>query len=61
MTRQTAERMGVPFEQFVESVASQTPLRRTGRPDDVAGAIAYFCSDDAAYVSGQALYVRGGP
>lgn len=61
MTRQTAERMGVPFEQFVESVASQTPLRRTGRPDDVAGAIAFLCSDDADYVSGQVLYVRGGP
>lgn len=61
MTRQTAERLGVPFEQFVESVASQTPLRRAGRPEDVAGAIAYFCSDDASYVSGQVLYVRGGP
>ena len=61
MTRETAERMGVTFEQFVESVASQTPLRRTGKPEDVAGAIAYFCSDDAAYVSGQVLYVRGGP
>jgi 3-oxoacyl-[acyl-carrier protein] reductase len=61
MTRQTAERLGVPFEQFVEAVAKETPLRRVGQPDDVAGAIAYLCSDDAAYVSGQVVYVRGGP
>ena len=61
MTRQTAERMGVPFEQFEEAVAAQTPLRRVGEPEDVAGTIAFLCSEDAAYVSGQVIYVAGGP
>jgi 3-oxoacyl-[acyl-carrier protein] reductase len=61
MTRQTAERMGVPFEQFMEAVAAQTPLRRVGLPEDVAGTIAYLCSEDASYVSGQVIYVAGGP
>src|SRR5579885_2496343 len=61
MTRQTADRIGVPFEQFVEAASKETPLRRVGQPYDVAGAIAYLCSDDASYVSGQVLYVRGGP
>ena len=61
MTEQTAERMGVPFEEFVEAVAAQTPLRRVGQPEDVAGTIAYLCSEDAAYVSGQVIYVAGGP
>jgi len=61
MTRQTAERVGVPFEQFVQAAAAQTPLRRTGKPEDVAGTIAYLCSEDAAYVSGQVIYVAGGP
>jgi 3-oxoacyl-[acyl-carrier protein] reductase len=61
MTRQTAERMGVSFEDFTKAVAEQTPLRRVGSPDDVAGTIAFLCSDDAAYVSGQVLYVAGGP
>src|SRR6267378_2025948 len=61
MTRQTAERMGVPFDQFMEAVAAQTPLRRVGLPEDVAGTIAYLCSEDASYVSGQVIYVRGGP
>jgi 3-oxoacyl-[acyl-carrier protein] reductase len=61
MTQQTAERMGVPFEQFVDAVAAQTPLRRVGQPEDVAGTIAFLCSDDASYVSGQVIYVAGGP
>jgi 3-oxoacyl-[acyl-carrier protein] reductase len=61
MTRQTADRMGVPFEQFMEAVAAQTPLRRVGQPEDVAGTIAYLCSEDASYVSGQVVYVAGGP
>jgi len=61
MTQQTADRMGVPFEQFVEAVSEQVPLRRVGQPEDVAGTIAYLCSDEASYVSGQVIYVRGGP
>ena len=61
MTQQTADRMGVPFEQFMEAVAGQVPLRRVGQPEDVAGTIAYLCSEDAAYVSGQVIYVAGGP
>ena len=61
MTRQTADRIGMPFEKFTELAAEQTPLRRVGRPEDVAGVIAFLCSDDAGYVSGQVIYVAGGP
>jgi 3-oxoacyl-[acyl-carrier protein] reductase len=61
MTEQTAERMGVPFETFREAVSEGVPLRRVGEPEDVAGTIAYLCSDDASYVSGQVIYIRGGP
>jgi 3-oxoacyl-[acyl-carrier protein] reductase len=61
MTQQTADRIGVPFEQFMEAVSEQVPLKRVGQPEDVAGTIAYLCSDDASYVSGQVIYVRGGP
>ncbi|HUZ81272.1 MAG TPA: 3-oxoacyl-ACP reductase FabG [Gaiellaceae bacterium] len=61
MTRQTADRLGVPFDKFVEAVSEQVPLKRVGQPDDVAGVIAYLCSEDASYVSGQVVYVRGGP
>jgi 3-oxoacyl-[acyl-carrier protein] reductase len=61
MTEQTAARMGVSFDDFIEVVAAQTPVRRVGQPEDVAGVIAFLCSSDASYVSGQVLYVRGGP
>lgn len=61
MTEQTAARMGVGFDDFKEAVASQVPLRRVGEPDDIAGPIAFLCSEDASYISGQVIYVRGGP
>ena len=61
MTEQTAERIGVPFEAFAEHAAGEIPLRRIGQPEDVAGTIAYLCSEDASFVSGQVIYVRGGP
>jgi 3-oxoacyl-[acyl-carrier protein] reductase len=61
LTQQTADRMGVPFEQFMEAVSAQVPLRRVGQPEDVAGTIGFLCSEDASYVSGQVIYVAGGP
>jgi 3-oxoacyl-[acyl-carrier protein] reductase len=61
MTEQTAERMGVDYESFKTAVASQAALQRIGSPEDLAAVIAFLCSDDSSYVSGQTLYVRGGP
>jgi 3-oxoacyl-[acyl-carrier protein] reductase len=61
MTRQTAERMGVDFEAFKVGAASQIPLRRVGQPEDIARVIAFLCSDDSSFISGQTIYVRGGP
>jgi 3-oxoacyl-[acyl-carrier protein] reductase len=61
MTRQTAERMGMDFEQFKQGAASQTPVQRIGQPEDIAAAVAFFASEEAGFVSGQTLYVRGGP
>ncbi|GAA0803051.1 3-oxoacyl-ACP reductase FabG [Spirilliplanes yamanashiensis] len=60
MTAATAERVGATPEQHQELVAAQTPLRRVGRPEEVAAVIAFLSGDDASYVSGQTLYVNGG-
>ena len=61
MTRSTAERMGIDFEAFKVGAASQIPLRRVGQPEDIASVIAFLCSDESSYISGQTIYVRGGP
>ncbi len=61
MTAHTAERMGVSFEDFKKGAAEQIAVRRVGNPDDVAHTIAYFVSDGASFVSGQVVYVAGGP
>ncbi|MEU5365073.1 3-oxoacyl-ACP reductase FabG [Streptomyces sp. NPDC005925] len=61
MTKATAERVGMGFEDFQAAAATQIPVQRVGRPDDVAGAIAFFTGDAAGFVSGQVLYVAGGP
>ena len=61
MTRATAERMGMEYETFKLGAASQIPLRRVGQPEDIASVIAFLCSDESSFVSGQTIYVRGGP
>jgi 3-oxoacyl-[acyl-carrier protein] reductase len=61
MTQQTAERMGMDWEQFKKEAAAKTPVRRTGKPEDVANVIAFLVSDESSFVSGQIIYVAGGP
>lgn len=61
MTQSVAERMGVDWEQFKKDRAAQIPLRRSGKPEDVANVVAFLVSDDSSYVSGQVIYIAGGP
>lgn len=61
MTRSTAQRLGVEFDDFLAGAAAEIPVGRVGQPADVAAAVSYFCSEDAGFVSGQVLYVAGGP
>ncbi|MFE2185727.1 3-oxoacyl-ACP reductase FabG [Streptomyces sp. NPDC059455] len=61
MTAATAERVGMGFEDFQKAAASQIPVQRVGEPADIANAIAFFTGDAAGFVSGQVMYVAGGP
>jgi 3-oxoacyl-[acyl-carrier protein] reductase len=61
MTRATAERLGRDFDEFSAERAAGIPVRRPGRPEDVAGLVSYFVRDEASFVSGQVVYVAGGP
>lgn len=45
---------------LAEALARSIPMRRLGRPEDIAGAVAFLVSDDAAYITGQTLSVSGG-
>jgi len=61
MTAATAARIGMSFDDFQAAAASQIPVRRVGQPEDVANVISFLCSEGAGFVSGQVIYVAGGP
>jgi 3-oxoacyl-[acyl-carrier protein] reductase len=60
MTRATAERMGVDFEQFKQYGAQQSLIGRTGKPIDIANSVLFLVSEESSFITGQVLYVRGG-
>ncbi|WP_068839663.1 SDR family oxidoreductase [Pontibacter akesuensis] len=47
-------------EEFYNNVISRTPMQQVGKPEDVAGAVAFFCLPAAAYITGQTVAVDGG-
>ncbi|MDA2803575.1 3-oxoacyl-ACP reductase FabG [Nocardiopsis suaedae] len=61
MTAATAARVGVDFDDFKKAAAGNIPVRRTGRPEDIANTIAFLTGEEAGFVSGQVIYVAGGP
>ncbi|GAY07706.1 SDR family oxidoreductase [Pseudonocardia sp. N23] len=61
MTRVTADRIGTPWAQYVHDRAQAIPVQRAGEVDDVANAVSFFADARSGFVSGQVLYVAGGP
>ncbi len=61
MTHAAAERMGLTFEEFEKFVADQTAVNRIGQPADIAHTVSFLSSEGAGYVTGQVIYVSGGP
>lgn len=60
MTRDTAVRVGMDFEDMLKKASAVIPMRRVGKPVDVANVIAFLVSDDASYVTGEVICVGGG-
>ena len=60
LMEQRAVMLGIEVEEMVERVRSGVPLGRWGRPEDIAAAVAFLASDDAAHITGEVLSVAGG-
>jgi 3-oxoacyl-[acyl-carrier protein] reductase len=61
MTAATAERLGISFDDLKASAAKQIAVGRTGTPADIAHTVSFLVSEGAGFVSGQVIYVAGGP
>ena len=61
MTKATADRMGVPFDDFIAFAAKEIPVQRVGQPEDIAHLVSFLVSEGAGFVSGQVIYAAGGP
>jgi len=61
MTAATAARVGMDFTDFQNAAAARIPVRRVGQTDDVAHVASFLASEGAGFVSGQVIYVAGGP
>lgn len=61
MTAETAERIGISFEDLKAQASAAAAVARTGVPADIAHAVSFFASEGAGFTTGQVLYVAGGP
>jgi len=61
MTRSVARREGMYVDDFRKFAVAAIPLKRLGTADDVANVALFLASDESSFISGQVIYVRGGP
>jgi 3-oxoacyl-[acyl-carrier protein] reductase len=61
MTKATAQRMGIAFDEYVEYATANIPVGRVGQPEDIAHVVSFLASERAGFVSGQVIYAAGGP
>ncbi|HEY3872895.1 MAG TPA: 3-oxoacyl-ACP reductase FabG [Actinocrinis sp.] len=60
MTDATARRIGMEPDAFRAAAAEQIPVRRVGRPEDIAAAVAFLAADESSFISGQTVQINGG-
>lgn len=61
MTKETAARIGIPFEHLIQASVVNIPVGRSGKPADIANVVAFFADEKSSFVNGQVIYVAGGP
>lgn len=55
-----SEKLGLDYETYLKGIVDRNPLGRTGQTSDIAKAVAFLCSEEAAYITGEAMNVSGG-
>jgi meso-butanediol dehydrogenase/(S,S)-butanediol dehydrogenase/diacetyl reductase len=55
-----SEKLGLDYDTYLKAIIDKNPLQRTGRVDDIAKAVAFLCSNEASYITGEAMNVSGG-
>ncbi|WP_079509020.1 beta-ketoacyl-ACP reductase [Mesobacillus jeotgali] len=61
MTKETAARIGIAFDDLIKHSVASIPVGRSGKPEDIANAVAFFADEKSSFVNGQVIYVAGGP
>lgn len=61
MTKATADRIGISFDDLVAHSISTIPVGRSGKPADIANTVLFFAMEESSFVNGQIVYVAGGP
>ena len=55
-----SDKLGLSYEDYLQGIRDRNPLGRTGQTNDIARAVAFLCSDQASYITGEAMNVSGG-
>lgn len=60
MTTATAQRKGLSLQEHLRESAARIPVRRAGRPEDIAGLASFLVGEESGFISGQTITVSGG-